>query len=629
MGAGEEIYLASLKLAQPVQSYQAGAEIAAAHQRILMAQDAQNFDQSYKTLQQQATARQNDSQAALAREKLAEQARESDARDGLTSTHYADEKSHWQAMEAAKIPQQLPTDPNDPFQNSASVDSSQPTAQASPASAAEADWLQRDANNPAPAGTTTDDGSSYAPGSGPSPAFSNGPLTPGGQSMPPTSEVAPSQASLAASRSSIPMGGQLPTQRPEPYQPLGGGLLPPPTESTSPSPEAKGAPSLLPMGTPHPTIPGAKMGGDGMWWMPGSNAKFNDLPGPEGSNTTQRTWYSKDPKTGQTKQTHVETMKVTPKQGDQPAPWVEDDQKKKWVDGVQVEPTQIRTTENGKKIYTLNVVGDHPLEIDPKDPTKGTLKGAAGIRTPVTIDGVSVDKNGKVNYHLKTAQGDSALQAATPVEQAKAVKELSQAYKELGMDTSGFRFDKKGVPIPISIKETPPPKGGKTNNSIGALRRDFSEDDKGTIDTLLSKIKSTDYTPEEKAKFLPENADKKDPKAWQDAWYATQRSYATRLSNMLNERHNGKPGFKPVSVDELVKWGGRAPAGSAAVPSPAELSQPPPQQANPAASPYADLTPGLPPGGFSDQQQRDLGLRVPDAPAATPVKASWLSKLGL
>ena len=570
MADGMDAYISSLKLAQPIASYQAGAEIAAKYKQIALQTEAQNFDKAMKVLEVGTRARQVASQEELARARLAESSRQNDVRNDLASRRLQVQQDHWANPRSGSSSTWAQPPPMD--SQTSSPDS---------ATDGELEWLRANNANPAPAGTQTDDLSSFAPGSAPNPGYSDGPIVPGGQSAPADDPVELARAQRDPS--AMPA-------RPTAQESQGMGSLLPPVQA---QPKAnivretdtlRRVESILPNGDTQ--IIGEK-------W--------------DGKNGGRWTTF------GQPR-----IIKAAKSEQAAQVPWTEDDEGRKWKDGVQVEPIKGKTTVSGKTVYDFNVVGDHPFEVDPEDPTKGILKGAAGIKTPVTIEGMQVDKNGKVSYRLKTDKSDETLETAAPAEQAKRIKTLADSYRDIGMEASSFRFDKQGNAIANSVKPVAGPKTDKVNNSIGALRHDFSPEAQAQIDTLLSKIKGADYDAAEKAPFVPKDADRNDPKVWENAWKETQRSYAIKLSNMLNERHNGKPGFKPVSVDELVKWGGRAPAGASDIPPPDAAHAPP---AGDSPTP-----PGLPPGGFSDDDLQGMGL---NPPAAKPAPSSWMKKLGI
>lgn len=217
MADGIDIYLASLGLAKPAASYVAGADVAAQHQKILMAQDAQNLDYTMKLLDNQQKARQAQATNDIAQQRLALTAQQNSDRNSLEAQRIG---AMGQNLTAAWTPP--PPMPDE--QASAAMQA--PSATSPGADQAEL-ALQASQQPPvalgdAPAGTTTDDTSSYAPGTV-MPDTANGPLVPGGNSLP-----------LANGR--MPYEAQPDTSTAGPMQPptdaeaqnLGGGLLPSP-----------------------------------------------------------------------------------------------------------------------------------------------------------------------------------------------------------------------------------------------------------------------------------------------------------------------------------------------------------------------------------------------------------------
>ena len=501
MADGMDAYIASLRLAQPVQSYEAGAHIAATQQSIQQEAQARAFQNTMAIISGNDQARQNDVQNNLAQQRINAGLQEAADRRDIMSAHYAQ-------MAQGRQPVAIPADPNDPFNSSSGGQAAIPyagaTGTATPAAypavgrAAEAGAVLQ-ASQPASPLSPYAMGAAAAPEAGMTPYSDAGPSVPG---FDPQSSTLPP----AGPRVDLPQIQGRPGPMTQPNLATGevadgSGLLPPINGSdTSPS-----APSSMPappkMGSPHPTIPGFKMGGDGWYYAPGSMTKIQDVPGPEGSNEIQRFTQKKDVHGRWVIAGPPQNFKLPKAASESKEPWTTDDQGRKFVDGVEVEPTAGRTTAAGAKLWDYKVVGKQPFTPDPQDPTKGTIKSTGGQEIPVTVEGMQQDKAGGISYRFKTQQGDTSVDAQAPEAQARKAKDFMRAMGELGIETKSIRFAKDGSMQPI-VSETPPAKPGKTmDNSVGGLRLGLSDDDKTTVDTLLSRIRLGTYTPEEKQAF--------------------------------------------------------------------------------------------------------------------------------
>ncbi len=586
------IYEASLGLARPVQSYTAGAEIAAAHQRILAAQEAMNFNSSMKILDEQQKQRQLQATNEYNQAKLAEQAREADQRAGL-------QQSHWDSMANGKTTNGWVPPPPMPGSADASAD---------PASAGGQDsTFDPNVGAYANTGRAADSENALRSGGG-SPPSADPSVSPDFNGSPPVED----QSALAARP---PPPGGLPSQRPSPQESanLGGGLLPSPRPDQAPAPQQAADPSLTPDGKPIKFDEVIRTG-------PQTGILYHKLPNGDVS-VIDHHWDGRPNGAHDFVPTGASKILRAAK-AEAKSPIVTDASGSHFVDGVEVELTGGRTTKSGTTDWSFRAKPKQPFEPDPSDPTKGFIKGAGGQNIPVTLEGIQQNSTGQISYRFKTPKSDATIESEVPEAQAKRARETIDAYKKLNMNVD-LRLDKQGNFIPV-VKEAKGEKAAKdVDNSIGALRRSFNEEEKGKIDMLLGRIQNPAPTVAEKKAIIDPKTLTEDPtKAWRDAWNKVQYNDAVDLAGMLNKRNQGKPGFNAVSPDELVKWGGRAPKD--AMPK----SEPPP-----IAAPQA---PTAPPGktsfGFSDEEQRAMGLRVPTAsaaPPAAPPTPSWMKKLGI
>lgn len=620
MADGMDAYMASLKLAQGPQSYSEGAHVAATIQQINQEAQARAFQGTMDIIAGNDRRTQQAVEQDLGQQRIDAGLQEAADRRDIMKSHYAE-------MLAGKGGQALPADPNDPFSNGgggyAPQGSQMPSAPPADGTGAPQPTMapgspgtmaymqQQSALSPAPAGTNTDDFSSYAPGTAPSPATAKpmaGPLIPGGQSAP-DPEAPDAPWNQRGAPMTQPASGEVAD---------GGGLLPLPGDQpaapAAPTGAATQAPAVA-MGSPHPSIPQAKMGGDGKWWM-GPTSKFSDVPGPDGSDSTQRVWETRNAKTGQFGISHVETFKGKPTQ-DSKVPWTEDDQGRKLVDGVEVEPTAGRTLANGVKIWDYKAVGKQPFTPDPADPTKGVIKGAGGQDIPVKVDGINQGADGKLSYRFKTSTG-ADISSPVSGDFLQNIKD-----KQAAMVKAGFAPPKEwiqgkdGQPVPKpGITLATDPKA--SDNSIGALQKNMGPVAKKESDSqfLAMSIPSA----EDKQKWITDHkGNTNDPKAWSDAYNAVTADAAGKLADVLNAHNYGKPGFVPLSPQKLLRYR----TGSADDAVPPQIAQAPTAAPSPSPSPAVASAPAATPAAPAANPQADamakvykmLGRQAPAAPA--------------
>ena len=633
MDFGQAIYVNNSHLAQPVSSFEAGAQVAAMHQKLLMQIDAQTFDSQMKLLQDQQTQRQQQAANDMSQARLAEQAREADQRNALTGTHYADEKAHWSAMERShsSASSDLPPEGSyyDPSASSGGSSDQASLAQSgsqsarktiADASPAELAWAQADAANPAPAGTVTDKSSSYAPGAAPAMGLTDGPPGPGGQIPPP----APTQSDLAASPPS-PGNPAMPTQRPAPGEPLGG-LLSAPNGQPAPTDgkDAAGRPTHTPDGIPYGKVVSAK----GQTWGHTYNLE------PDGNTSRQEVkWLN-----GQWRPTGVSHFLKTGS-GKPPPPADEDPS--------AVPSDKVRNFGNGVGSKVFDEEGRtvvQPMTWDtkigdwkPRGTRKvlPTISDSDSMPEAVVHDGVISMPlqlpGGKWKWDTRAVTPDLAVQTANA--------------KANGLAVSGWTM-KGNTPVATKLKLSDDSAGADDMAPAKLISKLPAADRKEVstaFNTLLNpdqmKIKEadgtfrTEPTPKEKADIMGKPVEQMTADDWSKSRNMLIQKRADDAAKTISDRFMLLGDKNPVkrTPDEWKQWVQHSRDAVLGI----NRSDPSP----PSGNQQSDTpTPSQsPPRSFSDDQLRNMGLTIPGeqppaqqppaAPAPSSAKFDYLHSL--
>lgn len=581
MANGMDVYLHSLGLANPIASYKAGAEIAESHRRILDQEAAATFDQNYKLLSLQQNARQTDQQNELAQARLAETARQNDARNTLTSQHYSDQADHWNNPAAAKGGWTPPPPMDD---SSGSGPSMTP---------AESEWLRRNDANPAPEGTQTDDRSFYAPGSAPAPAYSDGPIVPGGQSFPAESQGEPQ----ARSQQGMPVR---PTEQES--QGMGGGLLPPIEQQESPQTQA---PQQAKVFRETDTL------------------RRTESTLPDGSTQIIREKW--DGRNGG-RWTPFGQAHTVKKDTGTPPPAVDANPDSRTAEGVRNFGDGLgeKTYENEGRTVV------QPMAWDGKT-ARWKPRGSIQKLPQKTEDGSlpdPVSHDGYISFPLPKDKGGFSwvTKPAPPALDAKI-----QILKDAGFKPTKVNIGNNGAAsvqgVALDTDSATAPEGSPTKiiSKLPAASRGPSV---ATFNAILSPEKIIDpatkqpmpVTDVEKAKAMGKEPSQMTPEDWKAGYAAAlqrrRESAATDFSKTLNSMLKDTKGFVPRTPEYWLHY-----IDSAVMP---QVDSTQPQQAS---APAGQFNPSAPTKGFSDEDLRGMGVGQPQSPPAS--SSGWMKKLGI